>query len=404
MSVGRWCAVVSCLCLASPLAAQSAALLRPAPTQGQISGPDVVVNALVDKRKGSWKRADSEHVVVISKDSAAELTRITRNLERLYQLMSRFYRRGASSDDTVKLQVILIDKGAAFRAMELRNLRAAEGPYLPAFPDQTHYDPREDGELLAMARSDEVIDLNTNRAFNQDCDKAEEEGATDCVGQTVNRFPVARSWEELLYAAFAQRFVQTYDPAAYPRWYLDGVGALFSTIALKGDGSIEYARPPLGYRDVFYSYGDLKVGDILAGHYLDAEPGKRVWTPYHAWLLAHYFLFSDLKPERARQFHDYMTAIHRGAPMAEAAAPEGSDPERVRALTAATDNIGLFFGEDIFIAIGSILLMKGVLEGYGIRLEPLQLSIWAIPTAIAAFMIHGTRLLLFDRAARRATR
>ena len=92
------------------------------------------------------------------------------------------------------------------------------------------------------------------------------------------------------------------------------------------------------------------------------------------------------------------------APMAEAAAPEGSDPQRVRALTAATDNIGLFFGEDIFIAIGSILLMKGVLEGYGIRLEPLQLSVWAIPTAIAAFVIHGTRLLLFDRAARKTTR
>jgi uncharacterized membrane protein len=89
------------------------------------------------------------------------------------------------------------------------------------------------------------------------------------------------------------------------------------------------------------------------------------------------------------------------APMAEAAAPAGADPEQVRALTAATDNIGLFFGEDIFIAIGSILLMKGVLEGYGIRLEPLQLSVWAIPTAIAAFAIHGTRLLLFDRAARK---
>ncbi|MDB5710139.1 MAG: hypothetical protein JWL96_2209 [Sphingomonas bacterium] len=89
------------------------------------------------------------------------------------------------------------------------------------------------------------------------------------------------------------------------------------------------------------------------------------------------------------------------APMAEAAAPDGADPERARALTAATDNIGLFFGEDIFIAIGSILLMKGVLEGYGIRLEPLQLSVWAIPTAIAAFVIHGTRLMLFDRAARK---
>lgn len=91
------------------------------------------------------------------------------------------------------------------------------------------------------------------------------------------------------------------------------------------------------------------------------------------------------------------------APMAEAAAAQqGSDDgERVRALAAATDNIGLFFGEDVFIAIGSILLMKGVLEGYGIRLEPFQLSVWAIPTAIAAFVIHGGRLLWLDRRLRR---
>jgi uncharacterized membrane protein len=89
------------------------------------------------------------------------------------------------------------------------------------------------------------------------------------------------------------------------------------------------------------------------------------------------------------------------APMAEAAADrQGAVPdeaERVKAMAAATDNIGLFFGEDIFIAIGSILLMKGVLEGYGIVLEPFQLSVWAIPTAIAAFVIHATRLLLLDR-------
>ncbi len=89
------------------------------------------------------------------------------------------------------------------------------------------------------------------------------------------------------------------------------------------------------------------------------------------------------------------------APMAEAAAEAqagGTDEvERVKAMAAATDNIGLFFGEDIFLAIGSILLMKGVLQGYGIELEPFQLSVWAIPTAIAAFAIHGARLLLLDR-------
>ncbi|KTT70332.1 DUF969 domain-containing protein [Sphingomonas endophytica] len=84
------------------------------------------------------------------------------------------------------------------------------------------------------------------------------------------------------------------------------------------------------------------------------------------------------------------------APMAEAAS-DGLDPERVRAMAAATDNVGVFFGEDIFLAIGSILLMKGVLEGYGIRIEPLHLSVWAIPTAIAAFVIHGARLLWMER-------
>ena len=30
-------------------------------------------------------------------------------------------------------------------------------------------------------------------------------------------------------------------------------------------------------------------------------------------------------------------------------------------------------------------------------LEPLQLSVWAIPTAIAAFIIHGARLWWLDR-------
>ncbi|MCJ2179066.1 DUF969 domain-containing protein [Novosphingobium album (ex Hu et al. 2023)] len=96
------------------------------------------------------------------------------------------------------------------------------------------------------------------------------------------------------------------------------------------------------------------------------------------------------------------------APMAEAAAetqaPGESDPEQAKALAAATDNVGLFFGEDIFIAIGSILLMKGVLEADGIDLPPLALSAWAIPTAIAAFAIHGTRLLLADRQLRRKAR
>jgi len=66
-------------------------------------------------------------------------------------------------------------------------------------------------------------------------------------------------------------------------------------------------------------------------------------------------------------------------------------------MAAATDNVGLFFGEDIFFAIASILLIKGFLEENGFVVEPLQLSMWAVPTAILALLIHGTRLLLLDR-------
>jgi len=91
------------------------------------------------------------------------------------------------------------------------------------------------------------------------------------------------------------------------------------------------------------------------------------------------------------------------APMAEGAAENqyGELPEavrnKIRAHAAAVDNIALFFGEDIFIAIGSILLIKGFLDQNGIHVEPTQLAIWAIPTAICAFVIHCTRLLLLDR-------
>jgi len=95
------------------------------------------------------------------------------------------------------------------------------------------------------------------------------------------------------------------------------------------------------------------------------------------------------------------------APMAEGAAEAkfGTVPDRerflIRSNAAAVDNIALFFGEDIFIAIASILLIKGFLEQNGITVEPLHLSVWAIPTAICALLIHSLRLWLLDRRLKR---
>ena len=91
------------------------------------------------------------------------------------------------------------------------------------------------------------------------------------------------------------------------------------------------------------------------------------------------------------------------APMAEAAAEQRGkvldETERndVRAFSAATDNVGLFFGEDVFIALGAVLLIQGFYSQHGIELEPLHIALWALPTAIAAFIIHAIRTVLFAR-------
>ena len=91
------------------------------------------------------------------------------------------------------------------------------------------------------------------------------------------------------------------------------------------------------------------------------------------------------------------------APMAESAAKKShgtldrAQTQRVHALAAATDNVGRFFGEDVFLAFGGVLLIQGFLAQHGISLQPLQIALWALPTAIAAFAIHSIRIVLFHR-------
>jgi len=95
------------------------------------------------------------------------------------------------------------------------------------------------------------------------------------------------------------------------------------------------------------------------------------------------------------------------APMAEAAAEKidpalGTDArEQVKALCAATDNTGLFFGEDVFIAFGAVLLIQGFYAQNGIDLDPRSISLWALPTATAAFVIQSLRALRLQRRLRK---
>ena len=97
------------------------------------------------------------------------------------------------------------------------------------------------------------------------------------------------------------------------------------------------------------------------------------------------------------------------APMAEQAAARDARLDeaarmRMRALAAATDNIGRFFGEDVFLAFAGVLLIQRFFDSQGIHLEPFAISLWALPTAIAAFVIHALRVAWVQRALDRARR
>lgn len=84
-------------------------------------------------------------------------------------------------------------------------------------------------------------------------------------------------------------------------------------------------------------------------------------------------------------------------PMAEAVAQRDhpvseSALMRLRAFCAGTDNVALFFGEDIFLAFGAVLLMQSVLKDLGVQVDAFQLCLWAIPTAIFAALVQLWRI------------
>ncbi len=69
----------------------------------------------------------------------------------------------------------------------------------------------------------------------------------------------------------------------------------------------------------------------------------------------------------------------------------------LKAHSAACDNIGLFFGEDIFVAFGAVILMTTFLHEFGIRVEPIHVAFRGIPTALCIFIAHAYRLYLLDQ-------
>ncbi len=71
--------------------------------------------------------------------------------------------------------------------------------------------------------------------------------------------------------------------------------------------------------------------------------------------------------------------------------------QAIRANAAAAENVGNFFGEDVFIAVGAILLMKGFFEAQGMTVSVWAMALWGIPTALCASLVMWWRTRVLDR-------
>ena len=103
------------------------------------------------------------------------------------------------------------------------------------------------------------------------------------------------------------------------------------------------------------------------------------------------------------------------APMAEAAEALRADSasnqrgtvnaqarEKIRAHAAASENVGNFFSDDIFVAVAALLLVKGVLESAGVPVNLRDVQLWSAPTALWVLVVGWWRYRVLDRQLRRA--
>ncbi|MCW3847503.1 hypothetical protein OF829_09630 [Sphingomonas sp. LB-2] len=320
------------------------ALLAPLPALAQKAAPDPGI--VVEGQRGNarpipmsdWYVAETPHVLVYAKSNDKRIVRIAHNLEKLHFLLSMLFNRVDEEDDTAKLRVTLIGDSADFGKLGLANIRWQQGPYPRQFPTMLYYDPREDGAVLATSYTDQKIMLEQGQGpQSADLEPAREKGsgaqqgnerlsipsvldppansAPDLNFLTLGEEAVAMTAEGRLYAGFAQHYLLTYFPAAYPRWYLDGIGEIFSTVKADQDGVIEYGHQPEGFRAVTEKFGNYPIQKLLDGTYLTETNVRPRWTPYRAWQLAHLLFFSD---EWKEPLHNYLAAVARGAPPAEA--------------------------------------------------------------------------------------
>jgi len=87
----------------------------------------------------------------------------------------------------------------------------------------------------------------------------------------------------------------------------------------------------------------------------------------------------------------------QGAAISKYGEIDEEDEDNIKAISAASENYGNFFGQNVFIASGGVLLIVGTLGELGYEATQLNVAKASIPIAIIAFIFASIQFLLTDK-------
>lgn len=90
-----------------------------------------------------------------------------------------------------------------------------------------------------------------------------------------------------------------------------------------------------------------------------------------------------------------------GASVAKYGDLDEKDIDKIKAHSAASDNVGNFFGQNLFLASPGVLLIISTLATIGIEADAMTIVKYSFPIAICAFILFAINNYLLDKSFKR---
>ena len=219
--------------------------------------------------KAEWREATTDHFVIVSGGSEAELIRLGQRLEAVHWLMTQA--TGITPDErTVRVRIFLLDNiGDFHRVLGLRSSSDIAGIYLPGIEG-----------AVALVPRNQSGGFSTNILFHE----------------------------------YAHHFMLQYLTTVYPPWYVEGFAELMSTASFERPDEITYGKVPLFRTNELLDDSWTPISRMFAPR-TAADPSAGVADYSQYWLAAHYLTFA---PERNGQMRNFLIALNTGRPLDEA--------------------------------------------------------------------------------------